>query len=63
MTLEVGVRKFVQKQNLENSIDTPRDISEASECAQKNLKTRFGKAPTNTLSDTKPTEDAATAVK
>ena len=50
------------KSNLENSIDTPRDFPRASECAQMNLKTRFGKA-TSTLSDAKRTEDAATAVK
>ena len=50
------------KSNLENSIDTPRDIPRASECAQMNLKTRFGKATTSTLSDAKRTEDAATAV-
>ena len=51
------------KSNLENSNDTPRDFPRASECAQMNLKTRFGKATTSTLSDAKRTEDAATAVK
>ena len=51
------------KSNLENSIDTPRDFPRASECAQMNLKTRFGKATTSTLSDAKRTEDAATAAK
>ena len=51
------------KSNLENSIDTPHDFPRASECAQMNLKTRFGKATTSTLSDAKRTEDAATAVK
>ena len=51
------------KINLENSIDTPRDLPRASECAQMNFKTRFGKATTSTLSDAKRTEDAATAVK
>ena len=52
------------KGNLENSIDTPRDFPrDSDECAQMNLKTRFGKATTSTLSDAKRTEDAATAVK
>ena len=51
------------RSNLENSIDTPHDFPRASECAQMNLKTRFGKATTSTLSDAKRTEDAATAVK
>ena len=51
------------KSNLENSIDTPRDFSRASECAQTNLKTRLGKATTSTFSDAKRTEDAATAMK
>ena len=51
------------KSNLENSIDSPRDFSRASECAQMNLKTKSGEATTSTLSDAKRTEDAATAVK
>ena len=51
------------KSNLENSIDTPHDFPRESECAQMNLKTRFGKVTTSTLSDAKRTEDAATAVK
>ena len=51
------------KDNLENSNDTPRDFPRASECAQMNLKTRFGKATRSTVSDAKRTEDAAAAVK
>ena len=51
------------KSNLENSINTPHDFPRASECVQMNLKTRFGKATTSTLSDAKRTEDAATGVK
>ena len=49
--------------NLKNSIDTLPDFPRASECAQMNLKTRFGKATTSTVSDAKRTEDEATAVK
>ena len=49
--------------NIENSIDTPREFPRASECAQMNLRTRFGKATTSTLSDAKRTQDVATAVK
>ena len=51
------------KDNLENSIDTPQDFPRASECAQMNLKTRFGKATKSTVFDAKRTEDAVTAVK
>ena len=56
-------QEICAKSNLEISIDTPRDFPRASECGQMNLKTRFGKATTSTLSDAKRTEDAATAVK
>ena len=55
--------EFCAKSNLENLIDTPSDFPRASECAQMNLKTRFGKATTSTLSDAKRTEGSATAVK
>ena len=51
------------KGNLKNSIDTGQDFPRASDCAQINLKTRFGEATTSTVSDAKRTEDAATAVK
>ena len=50
------------KSKHENSIDTSRDFPGASECAQLNLKTWFGKAKTSTLSDAKRAEYAATAV-
>ena len=63
MTLEVGVQKVVQKEISKNSIHTPRDFPRASECAQMNLKTRFGKATRSTLSEAKRIEDAARAVK
>ena len=49
--------------NLENSINTPREFTRALEFAQMNLKTRFGKATTSTLSDAKRTEDEAAAMK
>ena len=51
------------KSDLQNSIDAPLDFSTALECARMNLKTRFRKGLTSTISDAKRTAGEATALK